>query len=152
MNITCDISQNNQGYDGIRRFSNTRRDIPDPPPAQQAPEPHDEENMDARGQLDLTRRRWSKPSTKKQEKNGFKDLATVLSQLPKPAQGSAHSMSVALAEAMEAGFLPALDEDQAGMFTPSELRLYQHAHNHRLLSRDILGYPSLFADILGLST
>ena len=147
MNITCDISQNNQGYDGIRRFSNTRRDIPDPPPAQQAPEPHDEENMDARGQLDLTRRRWSKPSTKKQEKNGFKDLATVLSQLPKPAQGSAHSMTPCLWHWH--GFLPALDEDQAGMFTPSELRLYQHAHNHRLLTRDIRGYPSLFGHILG---
>ena len=64
---------------------------------------------------DLTRRRQSKPSTKKQEKKGFKDLATVLSQLPKPAQGLTRSMSVA--EAMEAGFLTALDEDQADMFT-----------------------------------
>ena len=44
--------------------------------------------------------------------------------LPKTAQGSARSMSVA--EAMEAGFLPALDEDQADMFTPLELRQYQH--------------------------
>ena len=43
------------------------------------------------------------------------DLATLLLQLPKPAQGSALSMSVA--EAMEAGFLPELDEDQADMFT-----------------------------------
>ena len=38
----------------------------------------------------------------KQEKRGFKDLATLLSQLPNLAQGSARSMSVA--EAMEAGF------------------------------------------------
>ena len=52
----------------------------------------------------------------KQEKRGFKDLATLLSHLTKPAQGSARSMSVA--EAMEAGFLPALDNDQADMFTP----------------------------------
>ena len=52
----------------------------------------------------------------KQEKRGFKDLATPLSQLPKLAQGYARSISVA--EAMEAGFLPALDEDQAYMFTP----------------------------------
>ena len=86
----------------------------------------------------------------KQEKRGFKDLATLLSQLPKLAQGSARSMSVA--EAMEAGFLPALDKDQAYMFTPSELPLYRHAQDHRLLTRDILGYPSLFGDILGLST
>ena len=31
----------------------------------------------------------------KQEKKGFKDLATLLSELPKPAQESASSMSVA---------------------------------------------------------
>ena len=45
----------------------------------------------------------------KQDKNCFKDLATLLPHLPKPAQGSACSMSVA--KAMDAGFLPALDED-----------------------------------------
>ena len=53
----------------------------------------------------------------KQKRMGFKDLATLLSYLPKPAQGSARSISVA--EAMEAGFLPALDKDQAYMFTQS---------------------------------
>ena len=40
---------------------------------------------------------------------------------------SAVAPSVAEAmEALEAGFLPALDEDQADMFTPSELCLYLH--------------------------
>ncbi len=58
----------------------------------------------------------------KQEKKGFKDLATILSPLPKPAQGSIRSISVA--EAIEACFLPALEEDQANMSTQSELRLY----------------------------
>ena len=58
-------------------------------------------------------------------------------------------MAPFVAEAMEAGFLPALDKDQADMFTPSELRLYQHAEDHRLLTRDILGYPSLYGYILG---
>ena len=66
----------------------------------------------------------------KQEKKSFKDLATVLSQLHKPAQGSVRSMSVA--DAIEAGFLPELDQDHANMFTPSELRLYRHAQDHRL--------------------
>ena len=55
--------------------------------------------------------------SEKQGKWGFKDQATLLSQLPKLAQGSTRSMSVA--EAMEAGFLPALDKDQAYMFTQS---------------------------------
>ena len=32
---------------------------------------------------------------------------------------------MSVAEAMEACFLPALDEDQADMFTPSELHLYR---------------------------
>ena len=56
---------------------------------------------------------------------------------------------MSVAEAMEAGFLPALDKDQANMFTPLELHLYQHAQDHRLPNQDILGYPSLFGDILG---
>ena len=52
---------------------------------------------------------------------------------------------------MKADFLPALDEDQANMFSQSELRLYQHAQDHMLLIRDILVYPSLFGDIVGES-
>ena len=59
------------------------------------------------------------------------------------------AVAPSVAEAMEAGFLPALDEDQSDMFTPSELRQYRHAQDYRLLTRDILGYPSLFGDILG---
>ena len=31
----------------------------------------------------------------------------------------------------------------------SELLLYRHAQDHRLLTQDILGYSSLFGDILG---
>ena len=42
-----------------------------------------------------------------------------------------------------------LDEDQADMFTPLDLRLYQHAQDYRFLIWDILDYPSLFGDILG---
>ena len=56
----------------------------------------------------------------------------------------APSQCARAAKAMEGSFLPALDKDQAYMFIPSELRLYWHAQDHRLLSRDILGYPSLF--------
>ena len=117
-------------------FRDARRDIPLPPPAQDpphsAPDPHDEENMNARPDQEAMEQAINKflQQLEKQEKRGFKDLATLLSQLPKPAQGSARSMSVA--EAMEAGFLPSLDADQADMFTPSELRLYRHAQDHRL--------------------
>ena len=41
---------------------------------------------------------------------------------------------------MEAGFLPALDKDQADRFTPSELCLYQHWHaqDHRLLTLNMI--------------
>ena len=59
------------------------------------------------------------------------------------------AVAPSVAEAMEAGFLPALDEDQADMFIPSELRMYRHAQDHRLLILDNLGYPNLFDDILG---
>ena len=54
---------------------------------------------------------------------------------------------------MDAGFLPALAKDQADNNGPSELCLYRHAQDHRLLSRDtiarIVGHPSSFGDILG---
>ena len=73
------------------------------------PGPHDEENMDARPDQEEMEQAINKflQQLEKQEKRGFKDLATLLSHLPKPAPGSARSMSVA--EAVEAGFLPALD-------------------------------------------
>ena len=58
---------------------------------------------------------------------------------------------MSVAEATEARFLPALDEDQAHMFTQLELCLYWHTQDHKLLTLalNILGYPSLFDDILG---
>ena len=77
----------------------------------------------------------------KQEKKGFNDIATLSSQLPKPAQGSARSMS--LSEAMEAGFLPALDEDQAHMrVVPVWTRSGPQVTN--LGYPGLLSYPSLF--------
>ena len=68
-------------------FRNARRDIPDPdpPPAQSAPDPHDEENMDARPDQEEMEQAINKflQRLEKQEKRGFKDLGTLLSQLPK---------------------------------------------------------------------
>ena len=58
-------------------------------------------------------------------------------------------MAFSVAEAMEAGFLSALDEDQSDMFTLSGLLLYRHAQRHRLLTRDIVAYSSFFGDVLG---
>ena len=122
-------------------FRDARRDIQDPPEAQSArasPDPHDEELIDARPDQEEIEQAINRflLQMEKQEKKGFKDLASagVLSLLPKPAQGSVRPISVA--DAIEAGFLPAVDEDQANMFTPSELRLYRHAQDHRL-ARDI---------------
>ncbi len=45
----------------------------------------------------------------KQEQSGFRDLKTLLSELPLPQQAARRSLSVS--EAMEAGFLPKPDED-----------------------------------------
>ena len=115
-------------------FRDARRDIQEPPEAQSArasPDPHDEEYLEARPDQEEMEDAINKflVQLEKQERKGFKDLASVLSQLPKPAQGSVTSFSVA--DAIEAGFLPALDKAQADMFTPSELLLYRHAQNHR---------------------
>ena len=97
-------------------FRDARRDIQDPPVAQSArasPDPHDEELMDARPDQEEMEEAINRflLQMEKQEKKGFKDLASVLSLLPKPAQGSVCPISVA--DAIEAGFLPAVDEDQA---------------------------------------
>ena len=114
-------------------FCDARRDIQDPPLAQSdlgtAPDPQDEEHMEARPDQEEMEEAINNFLLLKQEKKGFKDLATILSLLPKPAQGSVCSMSVA--DAVEAGFLPSLDKDHADMFT-SEFRLYRHAQDHRL--------------------
>ena len=127
-------------------FRDARRDIQDPPVAQStraSPDPHDEELMDARPDQEEMEEAINRflLQMEKQEKKGFKDLASVLSPLPKPAQGSVCPISVA--DAIEAGFLSAVVEDQANMFTPSELRLYRHVQDHRL-NRDIPGYPIFF--------
>ena len=72
-------------------FRDARRDIQDPPLAQAdpgaAPNPNDEEHMDARSDQEEMEEAinnfllW----LEKQEMKSFKDLATILSQLPKPA-------------------------------------------------------------------
>ena len=51
------------------------------PPAQSAPDPHDEENMDARSDETEMEQVTNKflQRLEKQEKKGFKDLATLLS-------------------------------------------------------------------------
>ena len=102
-------------------FRDARRDIQDPPEAQSArasPDPHDEEYLEARPNQEEMEDAINKflVQLEKPERNGFKDLASVLSLLPKPAHGSVRPMSVA--NAIKAGFLPALDEDQANIFTP----------------------------------
>jgi hypothetical protein len=75
-------------------FRDARRDIQDPPVAQSARaspnHPHDEELMDARPDQEEMEEAINRflLQMEKQEKKGFKDLASVLSQLPKPAQGT----------------------------------------------------------------
>ena len=75
----------------------------------------------------------------KQEQRGFRDLNTLLSEPPCPQPAAGRSLSVS--EAIEAGFLPKPDEDVVDMFTPSELRLYRHAQDHRYAHKK--GYPKL---------
>ena len=73
-------------------FRDACRDIQDPPVAQSArasPDPHDEELMDARPDQEEMEEAINRflLQMEKQEKKGFKDLTSVLSLLPKPAQG-----------------------------------------------------------------
>ena len=77
----------------------------------------------------------------RQEKKGFKDLASLLSHLPKTAQGFARPGAPCLWQAMEG---------IGGWFCPSTgQRSGLYVHPVGVLSRDILGYPILFGNILG---
>ena len=57
-------------------FRDTRQNIPDPPPAQSAPDPHDEENMDALPDQQEMAQTINKflHWLERQGKKGFKDL------------------------------------------------------------------------------
>ena len=77
----------------------------------------------------------------KQEKKGFKDLATILSQLPKPSQGSVCSMSVA--EAMEAGFRPICSPCWTVRVAPVPTR-----SGPQITNQGYPGHASVFGDIL----
>ena len=109
-------------------FRNSRRPIPAPPSDPgSGQDPHDEEYMDARPDKEEMEEAIEKflSRLEKQEQRGFKDLKTLLSELPCPQPAAERSLSVS--GAVEAGFLPKQDEDVVDMFTPSELRLYRHA-------------------------
>lgn len=95
------------------------------------PDPHDEEYMDARPDKEDMEEaiKHFLSRLEKQEELGFRDLHRLLSELPMPQPAAGRSLSVS--EAIEAGFLPEQDEDVVDMFTPSELRLYRHAQDHR---------------------
>ena len=123
-------------------FRNSRRPIPAPPSDPgSGQDPRDEEYMDARPDKEEIEEAIEKflNGQEKQERSGFRDLKTLLSELPLPQPAAGRSLSVS--EAIEAGFLPKPDEDVVDMFTPSELRLYRHAQDHRYTHRK--GYPML---------
>ena len=88
-------------------FRDPRRDIQDPPLAQSdpcaAPDPYDEEHMDSRPHKEGMEEAINNflLLLEKQEKKG---LATILSKLPKPTQGSDRSMS--MTDVVKAGFPP----------------------------------------------
>ena len=129
-------------------FRDSRLDIPDPHPAQSAPDPHDEENMNAGPEQDSATggdgaSHQHIPAAVGEAREEGHPTVTVAQAC---SYGSARSMSVA--EAMEAGFLQALDQDQADMFIVHPVRVAPVP----TCSGHILGNPSLFGDIFGLST
>ena len=64
-----------------------------------------------------------------QECGGFKDLHQFLERLPVPTAQESQTMTHT--QALEGGFLPAMDEEEQKRFTPTELILYKHALEYR---------------------
>ena len=84
-------------------FHDAQQYIPDPPQAQSTPNQHYEENMDAWSDQEEMGQASNKfiQRLERQEKKGFKDLASLLSHLPKTAQGFACPAAWCLWQAME---------------------------------------------------
>ncbi len=85
----------------------------------------------------------------KQERSGFRDLKTLLSELPLAQPARSCSRTVWVSDAIEAGFLPKPEADVVDMFMPSELRLYRHAQDHRYAHKK--GYPMLSQILMSIS-
>ena len=114
----------------------------------QCSDAHDEENMVARPDKEEMEQAINKflQLLEKQEKQGFKDLATLLSQLPKPAQGSARSMSVA---GYGGWFSPRTGQRSGRYVHPVGVAPVPTRSGPQITNPDILRHPSLFVDVLG---
>ena len=64
-----------------------------------------------------------------QEKRGYTELHNVLARLPTPKKVS--KMGITVTEAIHCGLLPRPGSEQATLFMPSEVLLYQHAQDMR---------------------
>ena len=60
-----------------------------------------------------------------QEKRGYTGLDEVLSRLPLPTM--VHQAGLSVPDAMDAGMLLRMDDEESRRFTPTEVLLYQHA-------------------------
>jgi hypothetical protein len=65
----------------------------------------------------------------KEERGGYRGLHATLSRLPMPGKVDQRGLSVT--EAIDAGMMPRMDEEEARRFTPTEVLLYQHAQDRR---------------------
>ena len=101
----------------------------------------------------LIRRRWGKPTTNSfsgwrgKRRRASRTWPAYCHTCPRLHKGLLAPALHVCGRGYGGQFSPSTGQ-RSYMFTPSELRLYRHAQDHRLLSRDILGYPSLFGNIL----
>jgi hypothetical protein len=63
-----------------------------------------------------------------QEEHGYTGLGDVLSRLPLPTTVDQPGLPVH--DAMEAGMLQRMDDEESQCFTPTEVLLYQHAQDY----------------------
>lgn len=121
-------------------FRSRRRDVEDPPPSlpvasdseDHNPDSHDFElheipNKEAMDQAiaDFLKR------FEKEELGGYRGLHATLSRLPMPGKVDRRGLSVT--EAIDAGMMPRMEEEEARRFTPTEVLLYQHAQDRRYI-------------------
>ena len=121
-------------------FRSRSRDIDNPRASKQSesdskdhsPDPHDNELHDIPDKetmdeaiTDFLRR------FEKEERGGYHGLHATLSRLPLPGKVDQQGLSVT--EAIDAGMMPRMEEEEALRFTPTEVLLYQHAQDRRYM-------------------
>jgi hypothetical protein len=92
------------------------------------PDPHDEADFDVPNTQSVLETFMSKLS--KQTDDEYRSLSVLLDSLPDPSSSN-NVNAITAAAAKEMGVIPEADDETLRAFSPSEMKLYRHATDHK---------------------